>query len=62
MNLDDSYTRILERTPLMPADEQAAVAAHYARTRDPRDAQRLVLGTSGSWSSWRARSGRIEAT
>jgi RNA polymerase sigma-32 factor len=44
MNLDDSYTRILERTPLMPADEQAAVAAHYARTRDPRDAQRLVLG------------------
>jgi RNA polymerase sigma-32 factor len=44
MNLDDSYTRILDRTPVMPADEQAVVAARYARTRDPRDAQRLVLG------------------
>lgn len=44
MNLDDNYARILERTPVMPADEQATVAARYARTRDPRDAQRLVLG------------------
>lgn len=44
MNLDDSYTRILDRTPVMPADEQAAVAARYTRARDPRDAERLVLG------------------
>jgi RNA polymerase sigma-32 factor len=44
MNLDDSYARTLERIPVMPPDEQAAVAARYARTRDPRDAERLVLG------------------
>jgi RNA polymerase sigma-32 factor len=44
MNLDDSYARALERIPLMPADEQAKVAARYARTRDRRDADRLVLG------------------
>ena len=44
MNLDDSYARTLDRIPLMPAAEQAEVAARYARTRDRRDADRLVLG------------------
>jgi RNA polymerase sigma-32 factor len=44
MNLDDSYARTLERVPIMSAAEQAEVAARYARTRDPRDADRLVLG------------------
>lgn len=44
MNLDDSYARSLDRLPTMPAAEQAEVAARYARTRDPRDADRLVLG------------------
>lgn len=44
MNLDDSYARMLERLPTMSAAEQAVVAARYARTRDPRDAERLVLG------------------
>jgi len=44
MNLDESYVRTLERHPTMPADEQATTAARYARTRDPRDAHRLVLG------------------
>jgi RNA polymerase sigma-32 factor len=44
MNLDDSYARMLDSIPTMPADAQAEVAARYARTRDPRDADRLVLG------------------
>jgi RNA polymerase sigma-32 factor len=44
MNLDDTYARTLERTPIMSAAEQLEVAARYARTRDPRDADRLVLG------------------
>jgi len=44
MNLDDAYNRILDRTPVMSAEEQNAVAARYARTRDPRDADRLVMG------------------
>ena len=44
MNLDESYTRALERHPVMAAADQAEVAARYARTRDPRDAERLVLG------------------
>ena len=44
MNLDPNYDRILDRTPVMPAAEQKAVAARYARTRDPRDAERLVMG------------------
>ena len=44
MNLDDSYARTLERIPIMPAAEQAVVAARYARTHDRRDADRLVLG------------------
>jgi RNA polymerase sigma-32 factor len=44
MNLDDSYVRMLDRTPTMPAAEQAEVATRYARTHDPRDADRLVLG------------------
>ena len=44
MNLDETYTRTLERIPIMSAAEQAEVAARYVRTRDPRDADRLVLG------------------
>ena len=44
MNLDETYARALERHPVMAAAEQAEVAARYARTRDPRDAERLVLG------------------
>jgi RNA polymerase sigma-32 factor len=44
MKLDDSYARMVDRIPLMPAAEQAIVAARYARTRDRRDADRLVLG------------------
>jgi RNA polymerase sigma-32 factor len=44
MNLDASYARALAGLPTMPAAEQAEVAARYARTRDPRDAERLVLG------------------
>ena len=43
MNLDESYARILARHPTMPADEQATIAERYARTHDPRDADRLVL-------------------
>jgi RNA polymerase sigma-32 factor len=44
MNLDATYDRILDRTPVMPAAEQKAVAARYAGSRDPRDAERLVMG------------------
>jgi RNA polymerase sigma-32 factor len=44
MNLDETYARVLDRTPTLSAAEQADVAARYARTRDPRDAERLVLG------------------
>lgn len=44
MRLDPAFTRALARTPIMPADQQQALAERYARTRDPRDAQRLVLG------------------
>ncbi|HMF42833.1 MAG TPA: sigma-70 family RNA polymerase sigma factor [Polyangia bacterium] len=44
MNIDESYARTLERLPTMSAAEQAALAARYARTRNPRDAERLVLG------------------
>src|SRR5689334_22120120 len=44
MNLDESYARTLERIPIMPAGEQAVLAARYARTHDRRDADRLVLG------------------
>jgi RNA polymerase sigma-32 factor len=44
MNLDESYARALERVAVMSAAEQTEIAARYARTRDPRDAQRLVLG------------------
>ncbi|HXU04782.1 MAG TPA: sigma-70 family RNA polymerase sigma factor [Polyangia bacterium] len=44
MNLDDTYVRTLERYPTMSADEQATVAARFARTRDPSDADRLMLG------------------
>jgi RNA polymerase sigma-32 factor len=44
MNLDATYDRILDRTPVMSAAEQKTVGARYARTRDPRDAERLVMG------------------
>jgi RNA polymerase sigma-32 factor len=44
MMLDPSYARTVDNIPTMPAAEQAMVAARYARTRDPRDAERLVLG------------------
>jgi RNA polymerase sigma-32 factor len=43
-NVDARYAALLNRTPTMPPEEQAEVAARYARTRDPRDAERLVLG------------------
>ena len=43
-NVDAAYSALLNRTPTMPAEEQAEVAARYARARDPRDAERLVLG------------------
>jgi RNA polymerase sigma-32 factor len=38
------YSEALTRIPVMPSDEQQIVAARYAATRDPRDAERLVLG------------------
>src|SRR4051794_41298455 len=44
MTLDDHYTRLLTRTPTMPAAQQQALAERYARTGDRRDAERLVLG------------------
>jgi len=44
MTIDESYRRLLDSTPTMLAADQAAVAARYARTRDPRDADKLVLG------------------
>jgi RNA polymerase sigma-32 factor len=44
MMLDDQYSRLLDRTPTMPAAEQKALAERYARTGDRRDAERLVLG------------------
>ncbi len=44
MKLDESYARMLARNPTMSAEEQATVAERYARTRDPRDADRLVTG------------------
>jgi len=44
MNLDAQYARTLERIPTMPAEEQARVAARYAKTHDRHDAERLVLG------------------
>jgi RNA polymerase sigma-32 factor len=44
MMLDDHYSRLLARTPVMPAAEQQAIAERYARTGARRDAQRLVVG------------------
>ena len=44
VNIDAHYTRTLDRLPTMPAAAQAELAARYARTRDRRDADRLVLG------------------
>ena len=43
MMLDGPAADCWPRNPTMPAAEQAALAARYARTRDPRDAERLVL-------------------
>jgi RNA polymerase sigma factor (sigma-70 family) len=44
MRLDPTFKRALDRTPTMPADEQQRLATRYAQTRDPSDAQRLVVG------------------
>ena len=44
MMLDEHYSRLLARTPTMPAAEQQALTERYARSRDRRDAERLVLG------------------
>ena len=44
MTLDPSYRRLLASIPTMTAADQSAAAARYAATRDPRDADRLVLG------------------
>ena len=44
MMLDEHYSRLLARTPTMPATEQQALAERYARSRNRRDAERLVLG------------------
>jgi RNA polymerase sigma-32 factor len=44
MMLDEHYSRLLARTPTMPAAEQQALAERYAHSRDRRDAERLVLG------------------
>ena len=44
MMLDDHYGRLLARTPTMPAAEQQSLAERYVRSRDRRDAERLVLG------------------
>ena len=44
MMLDDHYSRLLTRTPTMPAAEQQALAERYARSHDRHDAERLVLG------------------
>jgi RNA polymerase sigma-32 factor len=38
------YSEALTRIPVMPSDEQQVVATRYAATRDPRDAERLVVG------------------
>jgi RNA polymerase sigma-32 factor len=44
MRLDPSYRRTLAAIPTMSPADQRALAARYAKARDPRDAQRLVLG------------------
>jgi RNA polymerase sigma-32 factor len=44
VNIDESYARTLDAIPTMASAEQAEIATRYARTRDPRDADRLVLG------------------
>jgi RNA polymerase sigma-32 factor len=44
MRLDPIYRRTLADIPTMAQADQDAVATRYAKTRDPRDAQRLVLG------------------
>jgi RNA polymerase sigma-32 factor len=44
VTLDGAYARALARTPVMSSEEQQAVAARYAKSRDPGDAERLVLG------------------
>lgn len=37
------YSRDVHSNPMLPPAEQEALALRYARNRDPRDAQRLVL-------------------
>ena len=44
MMLDDHYSRLLARTPPMPAEEQQTLAERYVRGRDRRDAERLITG------------------
>jgi RNA polymerase sigma-32 factor len=43
MNARDCYARDVGRLPVLSAPEQRELADRYARTRDPRLAQRLVL-------------------
>jgi RNA polymerase sigma-32 factor len=42
--LDAGDGRALARTRVLGAEEQQAIAERYARTREPKDAERLVLG------------------
>jgi RNA polymerase sigma-32 factor len=44
MTLDAAYARVLAQTRVLGAEEQQAIGERYARTRDPKDAERLVLG------------------
>jgi RNA polymerase sigma-32 factor len=37
------YSRDVQAHPMLPAEEQQALARRFARGRDPRDARRLVL-------------------
>jgi RNA polymerase sigma-32 factor len=43
MNALRLYSRGVQVHPMMPAEEQHALACRFARGRDPRDARRLVL-------------------
>ena len=44
MTLDQPYAEFISRTPTLSAEEQQAIARRYAAHRDPKDAERLVLG------------------
>lgn len=43
MNAFQLYSRDVHAEPMLSAEEQEAVARRYAKERDPRDAQRLIL-------------------